>query len=104
MRIKSGHVLALILPMVVGMVEGWIVGTILYNRAVQNIERAWHRPANVAIPDLSDVLFGYTALGVFAGTLLGLLIGVFLYALLKNRNSEPLLDFAQQLFLGRYKA
>ena len=89
MKTNSGLVLALVLPPIVGMVGGWIVGTILYNRAVQEIERTWQRPANVAIPDLGDVLFGYTALGVFVGTLLGLLIGVFLYALLKNRNSEP---------------
>jgi hypothetical protein len=70
------------------MLGGWIIGTILYNRAVQQIETTWQRPANVAIPDLGEVLFGYTVLGVFAGTLLGLLIGVFLYVVLKNRNLE----------------
>ena len=86
---KSRNLLALILPAVFGVIDGWIVGTILYNRTVRQIESTWHRPANVAIPDLGDVLFGYTVLGVFAGGLLGLLIGVFLYALLRNRNSEP---------------
>jgi multisubunit Na+/H+ antiporter MnhB subunit len=85
---KSRNLLALILPVVLGVIGGWIVGTILYNRIVRQIESAWHRPANVAIPDLVDVLFGYTVLGVFVGGLLGLLIGVFLYALLRNRNSE----------------
>jgi len=58
------------------------------NRSVHQIESTWHRPANVAIPDLGDVLFGYTVLGVFAGGLLGLLIGVFLYALLRNREPQ----------------
>jgi hypothetical protein len=89
MKTRSVQVLALVLPTIAGMVGGWIVGMTLYHRAVQEIERTWHRPANVAISDLSDVLFGYTFLGVFAGTLLGLLMGVFLFVLLKNRKSEP---------------
>ena len=86
---KSRNLLALILPAVLGVIGGWAVGTVLYNGTVREIESTWHRPANVAIPDLGDVLFGYAVLGVFAGGLLGLLIGVFLYALLRNRNSEP---------------
>lgn len=83
MKTKSGRVLALVLPPFVGMVGGFIVGTILYNRAVREI------PAGVQTSDLDYVLFSYTALSVFAGTLLGLLIGVFLHVLLKNRNPDP---------------
>ena len=89
MNTKSRNRLALLLPPVFGVIGGWVAGTILYNRRVQEIEATWHRPANVAIPDLGDVLFGYTVLAVFVGGLLGLLIGVFLYALLKHRGAEP---------------
>ena len=84
---KPRSLLALALPTVVGTIGGWIVGTTQYNRAVREIERTWHKPADLAIPDLTDVLFGYTALGVFVGTLIGLLVGIFLYSLMKNR--EP---------------
>jgi hypothetical protein len=85
---KSRNLLALILPPVFGVIGGLVVATILYNRRVREIEATWHRPANVAVPDLGDVLFGITVLSVFAAGLLGLLIGVFLWALLKNRGEE----------------
>jgi len=89
MSSKSKHILVLILPIIVGMVGGAIVANILCNRAIQEIERTWKKPANVAIPDLGDVLAANAVLGVSAGTLLGLFVGVFLYALVQNRYSEP---------------
>jgi hypothetical protein len=90
MGMKSQHVLALAVPTIVWMVSGWIIGAMQYNRAAQEIERTWHKPANVAIRDLTDVLFGYTAL-------LGLLIGVFLDALLKNRSSVASVTLRSQV-------
>jgi multisubunit Na+/H+ antiporter MnhB subunit len=82
------HLFALIGPPVLGVIGGLVVGTVLYNRTVREIEARSHQPANVAVPDLTDVLFGYTALSVFVGALIGILVGVFVYTLLKNRNAE----------------
>lgn len=56
---------------------------------MREIESRYRRPARELITDLADVWFGYTALSVLAGTLLGLLAGVFGYAFFKNRDAEP---------------
>lgn len=83
------HVLLLILPLAFGIAGGFLVGDFLYERSVREIESRYRRPARELITDLADVWFGYTALSVLAGTLLGLLAGVFGYAFFKNRDAEP---------------
>ena len=86
---KRLHILLLILAPASGIAGGLLTGNFLYERAVREVESTYHKPARELITDLGDVWFGYTFLSVMAGTLIGLMVGVFGYAFLKNRDAEP---------------
>ena len=75
---------ALIIPIVVGIAIGIPLGDMLYDGDVAEFERASGRPFNHG----DHVLPGYTLLTLLATTLVGLMIGIFLYGFLRNRHSE----------------
>lgn len=79
--------LALIIPIVVGIAVGIPLGDMLYEREVAEIERT---SGPVSRGDY--VLLGYRMLTLLATTLVGLVIGVFLYGFLKNRYSEQIAE------------
>ena len=85
---KSRNTLAVIVPIIVGIVFGCSLSSILKERALREMERVSHVPRERML-DPGDVDFGYAVLGFTGGAMFGLLVGVFAFVVIKNRDTEP---------------
>jgi hypothetical protein len=84
---KSHKALVLIVPIILGILFGCSVSSILKERAIREMEEQSHMRREQML-DPGDVEFGYAVLGFMGGAFLGMLVGVFAYAVIKNRDSD----------------